>query len=534
MLRGVRRRPGDDGPLRGLLVRGDAAQAREEGGVAIGEVAEDARRHRQEERGPARDRARLPRAPGVDLLVAEEVAPPEVRAHVEPIVLFDLDLHHPVGDEEELGRRVALPVDVRGSLDAAVDDRVEEHVEVALAEVAREGDRAEEVGRRAAGQRSLEARGDLGLARSRDGAAEDVHRDLRHGAGLDRDRVRPAREADGRLLPERLAGPRRAQLGLPVVAAAHRAQRDLAPRHHEERRALVPRAVHDAPFFHGHEAARVLDLAARAGVEPAEHGGVEGDGGPRVHRSRIVHAPPRRTQPGDIAPPARYDAGPMAQQPPTRSRNPRAAPPAQEPAQRYRTLGTTSLALALLELVWCLQKLVTQLFSRSIFDAQRSLIPQMPNGPSMKVMAEAAHDFAQRIALWEVLRTVPFLVATGFLLWIALRLREGDARALFTARRWTLGAFGAVAVSTLIQIVWILPATAEYQRRIAASMPPIPTGETTPPIDMKEMMGSITTLSLVFGLVLGAAFALSWPIVMRVWAGRLIRETLPADTAPSR
>jgi hypothetical protein len=210
-------------------------------------------------------------------------------------------------------------------------------------------------------------------------------------------------------------------------------------------------------------------------------------------------------------------------------------PPARNqptPAARYRQLGTTSLVLAILELLYCVWRLLTQLFSESINAASRALVPQAPNGPSVKDMMDAARDFGQRIAVWEAVRTIPFLVATGFLLWIALRLREADARALFTARTWTLWAFGAVAVSLAIQITFTVPATMEYQRRIAAMMPSIPTGENGPPIDMKEMMSSISSVSLIFGLVLGTALAAAWPIVLRVWAGRLIRETLGDVTPP--
>src|SRR6185437_875251 len=67
VLRRVRRRPCYDGPLRRLLVRGDAAQAGQERGVARGEVADDARRHREQEGGPARHGARLAGAPLLDL-----------------------------------------------------------------------------------------------------------------------------------------------------------------------------------------------------------------------------------------------------------------------------------------------------------------------------------------------------------------------------------------------------------------------------------------------------------------------------------
>ncbi len=173
----------------------------------------------------------------------------------------------------------------------------------------------------------------------------------------------------------------------------------------------------------------------------------------------------------------------MVQPPPP----PAAARPMLSPAQRYRTLGTTALVLGILELLYCLQRLLAQLFRGSIADVQRSMLPDVPGGPDMQAVMDAARDLTAKIALWETLRTIPFLVATGFLLWIALRIREGDARALFTARRWVLAAFAAIAVGVVIQVVWTLPAMAEYQRRIVGSIAPLAGGDATP-VDVKELV----------------------------------------------
>jgi hypothetical protein len=196
------------------------------------------------------------------------------------------------------------------------------------------------------------------------------------------------------------------------------------------------------------------------------------------------------------------------------------------PAQRYRTLGTTCLVLGLLEVLYCVQRLLSQLFRGSIVDAQRSMIPGVPGGPNTQAIMDAAREMMDRIALWESLRTIPFLVATGFLLWIALRLREGEARALFAARRWVLGAFAAIAVGVVIQVVWTMPAMAEYQRKIMGSILPIAGGDAASSVDVKEIVESIGALSVVLGVVGGTLVLSAWPIVLYVWSGRLIRETL--------
>ncbi len=144
---------------------------------------------------------------------------------------------------------------------------------------------------------------------------------------------------------------------------------------------------------------------------------------------------------------------------------------------------------------------------------------------------DAAHALALRTAPWEIARTVPFLLATGLLLWIAVRLRQGDARALFVARQWTLAAFGVIAVSLLIQVVAIVPPTMEYQRQVVETIPTVTAGKGAAPFDVKQMMSSMMVVGAVFGVVTGTLFLSAWPVVLRVWAGRLIRETLPPREA---
>jgi len=201
-------------------------------------------------------------------------------------------------------------------------------------------------------------------------------------------------------------------------------------------------------------------------------------------------------------------------------------PPALSPAQRYRTLGTTCLVLGILEVLVCVQRLLAQIFRGPLTEAQRNLIPGVPERNTQAIM-DAAREMTDKIALWESLRTIPFLVVTGFLLWIALRLREGDARALFAARRWVLGAFAAIAVGVVIQVVWTMPAMAEYQRKIMGSVLPMAGGDAASSVDVKEIAESVGALTVVLSVVGGTLVLSAWPIVLLVWSGRLIRETLP-------
>jgi hypothetical protein len=189
--------------------------------------------------------------------------------------------------------------------------------------------------------------------------------------------------------------------------------------------------------------------------------------------------------------------------------------------QRCRSLGTVCLVLGILEIVFCGQKVLLQLLSGPIRAATRGLMPSATHGPSPAMLA-AAEALAHRTVPWEIARTVPFLVASVVLLFIARRLRAGDLDALGAARQWSLAALGVVALSVLIQIVAIVPATLEYQSKVVDLLPPA--SGTKGPFDVGPMMSSMTTIIVVMGLAMGALFMSSWPVVLYVWAGRVQRD----------
>jgi hypothetical protein len=203
---------------------------------------------------------------------------------------------------------------------------------------------------------------------------------------------------------------------------------------------------------------------------------------------------------------------------------PPAAPPAPPAAVSVRTLGTTALVLGILELCYCGFRLVSQALNATILAAEKSMFRTTPHGPPMGALMDEAQVYAHRIAPWEMLRTVPFAVATGVLVWIAVRLRRGDEGALEAARRWIYWALGAVVFSLLVQLVFTLPATMEYQRHVVAAMPVLPGHGGAPPVDTRELMGSMTLVSTILGVVFGTAFLSAWPIVFHVWSGRLLRR----------
>ena len=189
--------------------------------------------------------------------------------------------------------------------------------------------------------------------------------------------------------------------------------------------------------------------------------------------------------------------------------------------RRCASLGTLCLLLGILELVYCGQRVIMQLLNDRIVRAERAWFPSGAHPPPAAIYGEA-EAFAHRVAPWEIARTVPFVVAAVALLFIARRLRQGDLPALGAARQWALAALGVVAVSLLVQIIAIAPATMDYQARIVELVPTPPHGKA--PFDVGQFMASTTVVALGFGLAAGAVGMSVWPVILYIWAGRLRAE----------
>ncbi|HEX8792627.1 MAG TPA: hypothetical protein VF765_16885 [Polyangiaceae bacterium] len=200
------------------------------------------------------------------------------------------------------------------------------------------------------------------------------------------------------------------------------------------------------------------------------------------------------------------------------------APEGSPLARQCRTLGTLSLTLAILEIVYCGQKLVLQLLNTRIIAAEKALLPSTP-GMSPTIYSDAA-VLARRIAPWEAARMAPFIVASVVLLFIAARLRRGDLAALAVARQWAFAALGVVGLSLLIQIVAVVPPTLDYQEHMLHALPSAT--RKGAPIDIGPVMSSMTIVGTVMGLAMGTVIMSVWPVVLYLWAGRLRREPIPS------
>jgi hypothetical protein len=201
------------------------------------------------------------------------------------------------------------------------------------------------------------------------------------------------------------------------------------------------------------------------------------------------------------------------------------------PDKRYVTCGTTCLVLAAADLLYSLQKVIGSLLSGPLIEFEKALLASGKHPVAMPGVLDAASDFLARIALWETLRVVPFVIASGVLLWIGARIRRGDPRGVRAARTWVWWALGVVLVSALIQLLVTVPATMAYQRQIVAALPVVPAGASPPPFDIKRLMSTFTIAFSALGLITGTAVMATWPIVLHVWAGRLLRDLPTAISA---
>lgn len=198
-------------------------------------------------------------------------------------------------------------------------------------------------------------------------------------------------------------------------------------------------------------------------------------------------------------------------------------------AKRFHSLGTVSLVLAILELLYCFWKLVSAALVSAILAAPLALGGSAPPPSPLPAVLSSASAFAGKLAVWEAARALPFAVASGVLIGIALRLRRGERQALFTARAWVWWALGVIVASVALQLFVILPMTLEYERQLMSGFPSIPSGSGAPPIDIGHFMDTWTLVSAGISLLVGTMIFAAWPIVLRVWADRLILDTTPQE-----
>ncbi len=187
--------------------------------------------------------------------------------------------------------------------------------------------------------------------------------------------------------------------------------------------------------------------------------------------------------------------------------------------KRIKTLGTTALVLAILDLVWCLYKIGSAAISVPMMAFQRKMVPPAsPGTPAgFEQLFEDMQENMVTLAAWDAARQVLFAIASAFLVYIALRLLRSDASALSLAQTWTWGAFAVIVVSIGIQAAVIYPMQMDYLERMQefiASSGPMPSG-------FGSTIEAFSLVSIIVTLVGGTIVMAVWPIVLRIWADRL-------------
>ena len=185
----------------------------------------------------------------LELLVTEQIAAPEIGLDARLPAVVGLRLQEPVGDEIGAFGHVALAIDVLAARDLDMPHGIEEHLEIALGQHAREASGSQQVHGGRALQCALQPRSDLAATRTPDGATEDRERYLGDERGLAKRRpglhLPHAERHDGRLLAEHLAAPRTPDHGRLCLAAPDRGELACTLDHDVQRVGGLAGAIHD-------------------------------------------------------------------------------------------------------------------------------------------------------------------------------------------------------------------------------------------------------------------------------------------------
>jgi len=200
------------------------------------------------------------------------------------------------------------------------------------------------------------------------------------------------------------------------------------------------------------------------------------------------------------------------------------------PQRRLGAIGTASLALAVLEVLYCIQVITTAALLGPILDLHRKVIgSRLFSGAAVRgaiaASSAAARDFAAIISSWELVRALLLGAAAASLLIIALRLRRGERGALSTTRAWALGSLGVMGSSALIQLIRTIPAISSYQRQLMTLAREATRGASSPLLDVPRLMDVSITAAIGLSLFVGIALFAVGPLVLGVWADRLLRDT---------
>lgn len=208
---------------------------------------------------------------------------------------------------------------------------------------------------------------------------------------------------------------------------------------------------------------------------------------------------------------------------------PGGAPPAA--ANPLAKLGSTCFALGILELVHDGWSLLGSVAALPMLAVQRKVLAATtPGAAPVAALFGAIERLLRTMMLWQLVRLVPYVVASSYLVAIGSALRNGRVEALARARAWTFWAFGAIAFSIAVQAVFVVPAQMDFQDEIVEQLAALGSGSATPlPPGFGAMFGILGGVAGVVTVVVSSVVMAIWPIVLRVWVDRLAAELTPSD-----
>jgi hypothetical protein len=179
--------------------------------------------------------------------------------------------------------------------------------------------------------------------------------------------------------------------------------------------------------------------------------------------------------------------------------------------KKVRLLGTVALVLAILKLLFFGYRILRSLATLIGLDTE-------PTRGLSRSLALGLAAYRTTTAIGDAVRAIPFIAVGVLLIFIALRLQRGDVSALSSLRKWFFWSLGAVGISTCIQVFVIIPTTLQWEIKAVGAIPSLPF------FDVKGMATAIVAATLVFALLFGTFLRLVIPVVLYVWAGRLLAE----------
>jgi hypothetical protein len=194
--------------------------------------------------------------------------------------------------------------------------------------------------------------------------------------------------------------------------------------------------------------------------------------------------------------------------------------------KRVRIFAIVILVCSIGYLVLCVLGMATRLLTVPLMRLYFTWLEGLVPGARFSKLMEPMENFMEKIAIWEMLRTVPFVIAAGWLVVLGRRLLRQDRSALAAIRTWCYASAAPIVISVLIQLIFVLPATLAYSEAVSKSMPmTTPHGSSAAmPFDISTFVSTMTNAATGAGIIIGAMTLAIFPLVLFFWSKKLSQD----------